>query len=178
MPPDKVAFVILGIVKRILVIGKSGAGKTTFSNNLAEALEINVCYLDDLFWKSGWERVYSAEQWEQKISELILQDEWILDGNYHNTLKLRLSRADTVIFFDINPVISFVQALIRKYFDKTEDGIDIHQKAGLGKMIKTIFTFPTKEIYSLIKQSEVKDVRVVKSRRDAEKLLAKIKNQS
>lgn len=171
------AFVILGIVKRILVIGKSGAGKTTFSKKLAKALGINVVHLDDLFWKSGWERAYSAEQWEQKMSELISQEEWILDGNYHNTLELRLGRADTVIFFDINPFRSLMQALKRKYIDKTKDKIDIHQKAGLVKMVKTIFTFPTKEMLSKIKKTREIDVCVIKSRKDADRFLEKIKSQ-
>jgi len=162
------------IMKRIVVIGKSGAGKTTFSSELSKELDIEVIHLDDLFWKSGWERVYTADEWEKKVKELIAQEEWILDGNYHNTLDVRLARADTVIFFDIHPFIALAQALKRRFFDTSEDGMDIHQKPSLRKMIRTIITFPTKDIYKKIKHSGVNNIYIIKSRKDARKLLVMI----
>ena len=165
-------------MKRIVVIGKSGAGKSTFSDKLAAILKCDATHLDDLFWKSGWERVYTANEWMEKMETLVAEDAWILDGNYHNTLPIRLSRADTVVFFDINPVRSLIQALKRKYFDKPEGSIDIHQLAGTGKMVRKIFTFPTKLVYGQIKDAGVKDVHIVKNRRDADRLLDKIMNCS
>ena len=41
-------------MKRILVIGSGGAGKSTFAKRLGEILELDVIHLDSLFWSAGW----------------------------------------------------------------------------------------------------------------------------
>ena len=89
----------LGIGRRVLVTGMAGSGKSTFSRSLAAKTGLPVIHLDLHFWKPGWVAPSELE-WREKQSGLLAGDAWIADGNYHETLDLRLERADTVVFLD------------------------------------------------------------------------------
>ena len=58
-----------------------------------------MIHLDVHYWKPGWVKPSNDEWWEEQ--RLLLAGEaWIVDGNYRETLELRLERADTVVFLD------------------------------------------------------------------------------
>jgi adenylate kinase family enzyme len=59
-----------------------------------------VIHLDLHFWQPGWVAPSDAE-WREKQRDVLAGDAWIADGNYHETLDLRLERADTVVFLDL-----------------------------------------------------------------------------
>jgi adenylate kinase family enzyme len=80
-----------------LVTGLAGAGKSTFSRALAAKTGLPLVLLDLAFWKPGWVAP-SDEEWRETQRTICAADEWILDGNYHETLELRLERADTVVY--------------------------------------------------------------------------------
>ncbi|QDP39592.1 DNA topology modulation protein [Radiobacillus deserti] len=86
-------------MRKIMIIGSGGAGKSTLAKQLGSLLHIPVYHLDSLFWKPGWEAA-NREEWVQKQLDLMEQDRWILDGNYGATMEVRLQAADTVIFLD------------------------------------------------------------------------------
>ncbi|MDA3838001.1 MAG: hypothetical protein PF574_03355 [Candidatus Delongbacteria bacterium] len=46
-------------MKRILIIGSGGAGKSTFSKQLSKILGIPIIHLDVHFWLPGWEMTES-----------------------------------------------------------------------------------------------------------------------
>jgi adenylate kinase family enzyme len=90
-------------VERVLVLGSSGSGKSTFAKQLGKKLGIDVIHLDSHYWQPDW--TYTPEnEWEQKIERLLEKESWIMDGNYMSTLSQRLEYADTVIFLDLNRV--------------------------------------------------------------------------
>lgn len=91
-------------MKKILVIGSGGAGKSTFAKRLGELLKINVIHLDRLYWKPGWVEP-PKDEWAATVEEIINRDAWIMDGNYSGTLERRLAACDTVIFLDLPPHI-------------------------------------------------------------------------
>ena len=88
-------------MKKILVIGSGGSGKSTFATRLGALLDLEVRHLDQLFWQPGWLKP-APEDWLQKVDELTDRDSWILDGNYSGTLDLRLRKCDTVVFLDLS----------------------------------------------------------------------------
>jgi adenylate kinase family enzyme len=90
----------------------AGAGKSTFSQELAAKTGLPVIHLDVHFWKPGWVEP-SEDEWREKQRILIAGDEWILDGNYHSTLDLRLTRADTVVYLDTSWWVCAWRALVR-----------------------------------------------------------------
>ena len=88
-------------MKRVLVVGISGAGKSTFANQLGKRLGLEVIHLDKYFWKSGW-RETPREQWNETVKQLTEKDEWVIDGNFLASINIRFSAADTIIHLDIN----------------------------------------------------------------------------
>ena len=58
-----------------------------------------MIHLDVHYWKPGWVKP-SDDEWRDKQRDLLMGDAWIVDGNDHQTLDLRLERAETVIFLD------------------------------------------------------------------------------
>ena len=88
-------------MKRVLVIGSGGAGKSTFARELGAVLNLPVIHLDQAYWKAGWEKPSKAE-WARTVDQLIAQHEWIMDGNFGGTLPQRLRRADAIILLDIS----------------------------------------------------------------------------
>jgi len=89
----------LRIGRRVLVTGMAGSGKSTFSRSLAAKTGLPVIHLDLHFWKPGWVAP-SEREWREKQIGLLAGNAWIADGNYHETLDLRLERADTVVLLD------------------------------------------------------------------------------
>jgi len=88
------------MMKRVMIIGGSGSGKSTLSKNLAEKTNLPIVHLDKFFWKPNWELRPKAEL-NALVSEAILADEWIIDGNNSDSFKARVERADTIIFLDM-----------------------------------------------------------------------------
>ena len=87
-------------MKRVLIIGSGGAGKTRFAQRFAERTGLPLIHLDSLYWRAGWEPT-PAEEWQRKVAELIKSDAWVMDGNYGGTLDIRLEACDTIVFLDI-----------------------------------------------------------------------------
>ena len=88
-------------MKRILVIGSGGAGKSTFARDLGAILDLPVIHLDQVYWKEGWEKP-TKEEWARTVNGLIAQHEWIMDGNFGGTLPQRIKRADAIILLDVS----------------------------------------------------------------------------
>ena len=102
-------------MKRILVIGSSGAGKSTFARRLSEATGLKIVHLDQLFWKPNWVEPTKGE-WRETVEEILQNEAWIIDGNYSGTLDLRIQRADTVIFLDFPRAVCVWRVLKRVAF--------------------------------------------------------------
>jgi adenylate kinase family enzyme len=86
--------------RRVVVTGQAGSGKSTFSLALAAQTGLPVIHLDLCFWKPGWVAP-SETEWREKQCGVLAGHEWVADGNYPETLDLRLERADTVVFLEL-----------------------------------------------------------------------------
>ena len=89
----------LAFSRRILVLGSSGSGKTTFAVQLSRILDITTIHLDAHFWKPGWIAT-PKPQWREIVSSLVQEPSWIMDGTYESTLDLRIPAADAVILIE------------------------------------------------------------------------------
>ncbi len=100
-------------MKRILVIGTGGSGKTTVARWLAERTGLPLIHLDALYWRAGWQPT-PAEEWRGKVRQLASRAAWIIDGNYGGTLDLRLEACDTVVFLDLPRILCLWRVLKRQ----------------------------------------------------------------
>jgi adenylate kinase family enzyme len=90
----------LGTMRRVMLIGSGGAGKSTLAVRLGERLGLPVVHLDARHWHPGWVATPDPE-WRREVAALAAAPAWIIDGNYGGTLDLRLAAADTVVFLDL-----------------------------------------------------------------------------
>lgn len=101
-------------MKRILIIGSNGAGKSTFSFALAEKLNFPLVHLDQLYWRGSWE-VTPREEFRQAVESEAKKDAWIIEGNSLRTMDLRLPYADTVFWFEFPPPVCLKNILHREW---------------------------------------------------------------
>ena len=87
-------------MNRIVIIGCPGAGKSTFARKLAAKTGLPLHYLD-MIWHQADRTVIGREEFDRELDKLLIEDEWIIDGNYARTLPKRLAHCDTVFFFDL-----------------------------------------------------------------------------
>lgn len=87
-------------MKKILVIGCPGSGKSTFARRLSAKTRLPLHYLD-MIWHRPDKTTVGREAFLEELNKIIKGDEWIIDGTYLHTLPLRLEHCDTVVLFDI-----------------------------------------------------------------------------
>lgn len=87
------------VMKRVIVIGCPGGGKSTFAKRLSALTGLPLFHLDMLYWKPDKTTVSKAV-FRERLSKVLTQDLWIIDGNYGSTMELRLQACDTVFFLD------------------------------------------------------------------------------
>lgn len=89
-------------MQRVLVLGSSGSGKSTFVSRLAATTGLPAISLDAIYWKPGWQPSDSIS-FGHRVGELALGERWIMDGNYlsNGAGDLRRDRADTILWFDL-----------------------------------------------------------------------------
>ena len=82
-------------MKRVIIIGCGGAGKSTLARKMGELTGIPVIHLDQLFWKPGWvER--TREEFDPMIQRELEKEAWIMDGNFDRTMDERIKRCNAV----------------------------------------------------------------------------------
>ena len=86
-------------MQKVLVIGCSGAGKSTFARALRDAAGLPLYYLDMLWHKPDRTHI-SREAFDRALAEWLARPAWIIDGDYSRTLPTRLAACDTVFFLD------------------------------------------------------------------------------
>jgi adenylate kinase family enzyme len=88
-------------MRRVVVLGRGGAGKSTASRRLGELLQAPVIELDGLFWSADLTPT-PPQRWAALQGELAAGERWVMDGDLgpYDVLAPRLARADTVLLLD------------------------------------------------------------------------------
>lgn len=75
-------------MKRILIFGNCGAGKTTLAYQIQELTGLELIHLDQEYWQAGWVETDRFD-WRNKVEQLATKNRWIMDGNYRGTFDIR-----------------------------------------------------------------------------------------
>lgn len=86
-------------MKRVVILGSGGAGKSTLARRLGDITGLPVVHLDTLFWLPGWKE-RDKEEFDRMLLDEVAKDRWIIDGNYSRTMPPRLAAADTILWLD------------------------------------------------------------------------------
>ena len=99
-------------MRRVLIIGNAGSGKSTFGRKLAEKTGLPLVHLDKIYWRGNWEHL-TREEFDKALQAELEKEEWIIDGNFNRTLPHRLDYCDTVFFFDL-PTITCLWGVTKR----------------------------------------------------------------
>lgn len=162
---------------KIMIIGDSASGKSTFATTLAKKLYIPVIHIDEINDFIGRDK---PNEIKEKIEEEIKKDNWIFDGNGFTKDKTsRIKNTDIVFVFNSNPFLTLLRHIIRyikiKYNKEKRVGSN-NLKLNLKYFIPYIFfKFPKRKEEAVnLAKSLNKKIYIFNNKKDATNFLSKI----
>ena len=133
-------------MKKIIVIGCPGSGKTTFAERLRDKTRLPLFYLDAIWHKADRTHI-SREEFDARLADILSLDAWIIDGNYSRTIESRIVACDTVFLFDL-PTEDCLAGAISRIGKKRYDmpWIDIALAPNLKIEIEEFLSFLDKRV--------------------------------
>ena len=164
-------------MKKVIIIGSPGSGKSTFARRLREKTGLPLYYLD-LIWHRSDRTNITTEEFDRRLMAILREDQWIIDGNYLRTLEIRLQACDTVFLLDY-PVDVCLQGAKERIGTRREDLPWVETEFD-EEFRQWILDFPKDQlpiIYQLLeKYKKNRTVHIFKSREEAEHYLVSIEN--
>ena len=161
-------------MKKVIVIGCPGSGKSTFSRALHQITGLPLFHLDMLNWNADKTTVDKAV-FRKRLLNTIQKSEWIIDGNYGSTMELRLSACDTVIFLDYPLEVCLNGARERRGKARTDmpwvENEDDEEDAEFIAFIKNYNSQSRPTVMALLDQYSHKNIYIFKSRNEADEYL-------
>ena len=99
-------------MKRAIVIGCPGSGKTTFAEGLHRVSGLPLYHLDAIWHKPDRTHI-TREEFDARLGEILAKDAFIIDGHYSRTVERRIAAADTVFLFDLPTEVCLSGAIAR-----------------------------------------------------------------
>lgn len=162
-------------MRKIIVIGCPGSGKTTFAEKLNKVTGLPLYHLDAVWHKPDKVHI-SREEFDERMAEIFKTDEWIIDGNYKRTIETRLLNCDTVFLFDLPTEVCLQGAMER--IGKERYDLPWMEKELDPDFKRAIENFSEKvlpDIYELLeKYKSIKEITVFKSREQADEFLTRL----
>jgi adenylate kinase family enzyme len=105
------------MLRRVVIKGGSGAGKTTLGRELAAAYRVPFIELDALHHGPGWVPASAEELSARVLAAMDGPEGWVVDGNYDTKLHdLVIDRADLIVWLDLPLHIKLRRLLARSAY--------------------------------------------------------------
>ena len=158
-------------MKRVVVTGSPGSGKSVFSVRLHEKTGLPLIHLDNVWWKPDRTHV-TREEFDAALADILKEDKWILDGSYSRTFEPRIAACDTVILLDYDTDLC-MQGItervgqVRPDIPWTEQTLDQE----LAELVKTHMQRNNPVLHELFRKYPDKDVHIFRTREEADRWL-------
>ena len=158
-------------MKKIIVIGCPGSGKSTVSRALHNKTGIPLYHLDMMYWNADKTTVEKSIFLE-RLSAVLEKNEWIIDGNYGSTMELRMAACDTVIFLDY-PLDVCLDGIRERRGKPRSDmpWIETEEDAEFIEFIKNYNEQQKPKVLELLEKYRDKNIIIFKSREQADAFL-------
>ena len=158
-------------MKKVIVIGCPGSGKSTVSRALHNKTGIPLYHLDMMYWNADKTTVEKSVFLE-RLSVVLEKDEWIIDGNYGSTMELRMVACDTVIFLDY-PLEVCLDGIKERRGKPRSDmpWIETEEDAEFIEFIKNYNEQQKPKVLELLGKYSDKNIVIFKSREQADAFL-------
>lgn len=162
-------------MKRILVIGCPGSGKTYFSKQLHSKTNIPLYHLDNIWHNPDKSNIGDIEFYK-RLDEILNKDSYIIDGMYYSSLEYRIKYVDTIFFLDY-PLDLCLKSIKERVGIKRDDMPWVEEE--LDKEFETyVKRFPIKQLPIILnildEYKNKKDIHVFKNRIEADEYLNSI----
>ncbi len=97
---------------RIVVVGSSGSGKSSFANQLSKKLGIPHLELDSMHWLSEW-TPEEPQRFRGLVEKAASRNSWVFDGNYRIVRDLIWPRCNSIIWLDYSLTTCLNRLVIR-----------------------------------------------------------------
>lgn len=103
---------------RVVVIGTSGAGKTTISEQIAQNFGIPLVELDALNWRPGWEALSQTDpaRFLSDVDHATSGPDWVVAGNYTTARHIVWARATHLVWLDYSKAVVIRRVLRRSFW--------------------------------------------------------------
>ena len=165
-------------MKKAIVIGCPGSGKTTFAEKLRDKTGLTLFYLDAIWHKADRTHI-SREEFDARLAEILALESWIIDGNYSRTLERRIAACDTVFLFDLPTEVCLEGATLRLGKERCDmPWIDTKLDLELKAQIEAFASESLPRIYDILAEYEHgRQITVFKSRIEADEFIARLKEE-
>lgn len=160
-------------IKKAIIIGCPGSGKSTFARALAKKTRLPLTHLDMLYWNADKTTV-ARDVFDERLKSAMARDEWIIDGNYDRTMEMRLKECDTVFFLDY-PVDICLEGILERRGKPRSDmpWVENGEDEEFIAFIKDFNDINRPKILTLFEKYQNKSIHIFKNREEAENYLTK-----
>lgn len=161
-------------MKKAIIIGCPGSGKSTFARKLADKTGLPLFYLDMLNWNADKTTV-SKDIFCERLNKILIQDKWIIDGNYGSTMEMRMSACDTVFFLDFDADVCLSGIKERQGKPRPDmPWIETEDDEEFLQFIRDYNTQNRPRVMELLKKYGEKEIFIFQSRNEADRYLEEI----
>ena len=163
-------------MKKIIVIGCPGSGKSTFSKALQKITGIPLFHLDMMFWNTDKTTVEKSV-FLDRLSKVLEKSEWIIDGNYGFTMELRIKECDTVVFLDYPLDVCLSGVRERRGKARSDmPWVEYDEDAEFIEFIKNYNLENRPQVMELLKKYSYKNIFIFTNRNEAKEFLSQFQS--